>query len=66
MWLNKIIFTEDEINNSAPINDYFGMNGYQSMNSIINLGSTYVFLVWLLLSQLLLLLLKIFKCGKSR
>ena len=61
-----MIFTSDEINNSVPINDYFGMNGYQSMNAVVNLGSTYVFLVWLLLAQLLLGLLKIFRFETSR
>ena len=61
-----MIFTSDEINNSVPINDYFGMNGYQSMNAVVNLGSTYVFLIWLLLAQLLLGLLKIFRFETSR
>ena len=61
-----MIFTSDEINNSVPINDYFGMNGYQSMNAVVNLGSTYVFLIWLLLAQLLLALLNIFRFETSR
>ena len=61
-----MIFTSDEINNSVPLNDYFGMNGYQSINAVVNLGSTYVFLVWLLFGQLLLALFKIFRFETSR
>ena len=61
MWLYIIIFTDDEINNAVPINDYFGINGYQSMNSVMNLGSTYVFIIFLLLAHLLLVSLKIFR-----
>ena len=62
LWLNKIIFTSDEINNAVSLNDYFGMNGYQSMDSIMNLGSTFVFLIMFLMAQFLLAFIKIFRC----
>lgn len=55
-----MIFTSDEIDNAVPINDYFGMNGYQSMYSVINLGSAFVFLIAYLCTLLFLLVIRIF------
>lgn len=66
MWLDVLIFTSDEINNSIPLNDYFEMNGYQSKSSVMNLGSTYFFFLLLLSAHLLLVLLKIFRFETSR
>ena len=55
-----MIFTNDEIDNAVPLNDYFGMNGYQSMYSVINLGSAFVFLIAYLCALLFLLIIRIF------
>jgi hypothetical protein len=60
-WLVPLFFkdAEDEANPDHAVNSFFEQNGFQSMNIVKNLGSTFVYLIALLIGCVALIVFKV-------
>ena len=58
MWLIPMMFSSDDGSNDYAVNPYFNNNGYGSMILVKNMGSTFVYLVLLIILHPLSILLK--------
>ena len=59
LWLDPIIFNSPGDNNDDGINPFFDLGGFTSMILIKNLGSTFVFLIVLLIAFCSMFIIKL-------
>ncbi|TNV86661.1 hypothetical protein FGO68_gene7049 [Halteria grandinella] len=58
-WLANMIFTEkQQVEQDGPLNVWFGINGYKSKQGLLNIGSTSIYLLILLLGFTIICVLR--------
>ena len=60
-----MLFTEKELEDAKPLNKFFDENGFSSCNFIVNMGSTFIFLMFYAVVLIFTLFMKLmaYLCG---
>ncbi len=61
LWLNPMLFNSTDLENEEAINPFFDENGFQSCIFIVNIGSTYVYLLIYGAIMFILFILRLFR-----